>query len=38
VLLFRSSENLAAASVLPVSGTMLITNILLYRVAVTRWG
>jgi KUP system potassium uptake protein len=37
VLLFRSSENLAAAYGIAVSGTMLITTILLYRVAVTRW-
>ena len=32
VLLFRSSENLAAAYGIAVSGTMLITTILLYRV------
>ncbi|CAN5387461.1 potassium transporter Kup [soil metagenome] len=38
VLLFRSSESLAAAYGIAVSGTMLITTILLYRVAVTRWG
>src|ERR1700716_887618 len=38
VLLFRSSENLAAAYGIAVSGTMLITTILLYRVAVSRWG
>jgi KUP system potassium uptake protein len=37
VVLFRSSENLAAAYGIAVSGTMLITTILLYRVAVTRW-
>jgi KUP system potassium uptake protein len=37
VLLFRSSENLAAAYGIAVSGTMLITTILLYRVAVLRW-
>jgi KUP system potassium uptake protein len=37
VLLFRSSENLAAAYGIAVSGTMLITTILLYRVAVRRW-
>jgi KUP system potassium uptake protein len=37
VLLFRSSDNLAAAYGIAVSGTMLITTILLYRVAVTRW-
>ncbi len=38
VLLFRSSENLASAYGIAVSGTMLITTILLYRVAVSRWG
>jgi KUP system potassium uptake protein len=38
VLLFRSSESLAAAYGIAVSGTMLITSILLYRVAVSRWG
>ena len=38
VLLFRSSESLAAAYGIAVSGTMLITTILLYRVAVSRWG
>ena len=37
VVLFRSSENLAAAYGIAVSGTMLITTILLYRVAVLRW-
>jgi KUP system potassium uptake protein len=37
VLLFRSSENLAAAYGIAVSGTMLITTILLYRIAVARW-
>jgi len=37
VLLFHSSENLAAAYGIAVSGTMLITTILLYRVAVSRW-
>src|ERR1700736_3277530 len=37
VILFRSSENLAAAYGIAVSGTMLITTILLYRVAVSRW-
>jgi KUP system potassium uptake protein len=37
VVLFRSSENLAAAYGIAVSGTMLITTILLYRVAVARW-
>ena len=37
VVLFRSSENLAAAYGIAVSGTMLITTVLLYHVAVTRW-
>jgi KUP system potassium uptake protein len=37
VALFRSSENLAAAYGIAVSGTMLITTVLLYRVAVLRW-
>ena len=37
VVLFRSSDNLAAAYGIAVSGTMLITTVLLYRVAVTRW-
>jgi KUP system potassium uptake protein len=37
VVLFRSSENLAAAYGIAVSGTMLITTILLYRVAIARW-
>jgi KUP system potassium uptake protein len=37
VVLFRSSENLAAAYGIAVSGTMLITTILLYRVAVSAW-
>ena len=37
VILFRSSESLAAAYGIAVSGTMLITTILLYRVAVSRW-
>jgi KUP system potassium uptake protein len=38
VLLFRSSESLASAYGIAVSGTMLITTILLYRVAVSHWG
>ena len=38
VLLFKTSDNLAAAYGIAVSGTMLITTILLYRVAVGRWG
>jgi len=37
VILFRTSDNLAAAYGIAVSGTMLITTILLYRVAVSRW-
>ncbi len=37
VMLFKSSDNLAAAYGIAVSGTMLITTILLYRVAVSRW-
>ena len=37
VLLFKSSDNLAAAYGIAVSGTMLVTTILLYRVAVVRW-
>ncbi|KJC61306.1 hypothetical protein UP10_09805 [Bradyrhizobium sp. LTSPM299] len=37
VVLFRSSDNLAAAYGIAVSGTMLITTILLYRVAVSLW-
>jgi KUP system potassium uptake protein len=38
VLLFRTSDNLAAAYGIAVSGTMLVTTILLYRVAVSRWA
>jgi KUP system potassium uptake protein len=38
VVLFRSSDSLAAAYGIAVSGTMLFTTILLYRVAVSRWG
>src|SRR6476659_6374581 len=37
VVLFMTSDNLAGAYGIAVSGTMLITTILLYRVAVTRW-
>jgi KUP system potassium uptake protein len=37
VLLFKSSESLAGAYGIAVSGTMLVTTILLYRVAVGRW-
>jgi KUP system potassium uptake protein len=35
--LFQSSERLAGAYGIAVSGTMLITTLLLYRVAVDRW-
>lgn len=37
VVLFKTSDNLAAAYGIAVSGTMLVTTILLYRVAVSRW-
>jgi KUP system potassium uptake protein len=37
VALFKTSDNLAAAYGIAVSGTMLVTTILLYRVAVSRW-
>ena len=37
VLLFRTSDNLAGAYGIAVSTTMLVTTILLYRVAITRW-
>jgi KUP system potassium uptake protein len=37
VVMFRTSENLGAAYGIAVSGTMLITTILLYRVAIDRW-
>jgi KUP system potassium uptake protein len=37
VLLFKTSENLGAAYGIAVSGTMLVTTILLYRVAIERW-
>jgi KUP system potassium uptake protein len=37
VLLFKTSDNLASAYGIAVSGTMLITTILFYRVAVGRW-
>ena len=37
VALFKTSDNLAAAYGIAVSGTMLVTTILLYRVAITRW-
>jgi KUP system potassium uptake protein len=38
VLLFKTSDNLAGAYGIAVSGTMLATTILLYRVAVARWN
>jgi KUP system potassium uptake protein len=38
VVFFRTSDNLAAAYGIAVSGTMLFTTILLYRVTVTRWS
>jgi KUP system potassium uptake protein len=38
VVFFRTSDNLAAAYGIAVSGTMLFTTILLYRVAVARWN
>jgi KUP system potassium uptake protein len=38
VVLFKTSDNLAGAYGIAVSGTMLVTTILLYRVAITRWG
>jgi KUP system potassium uptake protein len=37
VLLFKSSAHLAGAYGIAVSGTMLVTTILLYRVALTLW-
>ncbi|HEY6992600.1 MAG TPA: KUP/HAK/KT family potassium transporter [Xanthobacteraceae bacterium] len=37
VVLFKTSDNLAGAYGIAVSGTMLVTTILLYRVATTRW-
>ena len=38
VVLFKTSDNLAAAYGIAVSGTMLATTILLYRVAISRWN
>jgi len=38
VLLFKTSDNLAGAYGIAVSGTMLATTILLYQVAVGRWN
>ena len=37
VVLFKTSESLGGAYGIAVSGTMLITTILLYRVAIERW-
>ena len=38
VLLFKTSDNLAGAYGIAVSGTMLATTVLLYRVAIGRWN
>src|ERR1700691_547921 len=38
VVMFRSSDALASAYGIAVSGTMLVTTMLLYRVAVHRWN
>lgn len=38
VVLFKTSQNLAGAYGIAVSGTMLVTTLLLYRVAVGRWS
>src|SRR6266436_101670 len=38
VLLFKTSDNLAGAYGIAVSGTMLATTLLLYRAAVVRWN
>lgn len=38
VLLFKTSDNLAGAYGIAVSGTMLATTLLLYRVAIDRWN
>jgi len=37
VVMFKTSDSLASAYGIAVSGTMLITTILLYRVAIHRW-
>jgi KUP system potassium uptake protein len=37
VVLFKTSQNLAGAYGIAISGTMLVTTILLYRVAIGRW-
>jgi KUP system potassium uptake protein len=38
VLMFKTSDNLASAYGIAVSGTMLITTLLLYSVAIRRWN
>jgi KUP system potassium uptake protein len=38
VVMFKTSDALASAYGIAVSGTMLVTTILLYRVAVARWN
>jgi KUP system potassium uptake protein len=38
VIMFRSSDALASAYGIAVSGTMMVTTMLLYRVAVGRWN
>lgn len=38
VLTFKSSSNLASAYGIAVTGTMVITTMLAYQVAVTKWG
>ena len=38
VVMFKSSDALASAYGIAVSGTMLCTTLLLYRVAVGRWN
>ncbi len=38
VVMFKTSDSLASAYGIAVSGTMLVTTILLYRVAVHRWN
>ena len=38
VVLFKTSQHLAGAYGIAVSGTMLVTTILLYRVAIERWS
>jgi len=38
VVMFKSADALASAYGIAVSGTMMVTTLLLYRVAVTRWN